>query len=146
MSKVKQSMFPEIERLEINQVNQDISQMIEDINVAINRMCPDGNYIPAKRNFCNILKILSLSIEGLRYLNKNSRGYGVLIISRTEFSTEEKIFIRATYKSRSRDENGRVLEVLTNEKKLYSESLPKIEWNDIKDEFKKTGFRRDIDG
>lgn len=145
--KDKQMMFPEIQRMENDKINHDIASMIDEINIAINRMCPDGSDISLKRNYYNMLKMLSLGIEGMRYLSKNARGYGILMMSRSEFLNEEKIFIRARYKSKNRDENGRVSEILTNEKKLYSESLPKIEWEDEEDfSHKKSGFRKDIDG
>lgn len=146
-NKETQQVFPQVTRIENDKINQDISTIIQEINVAINRLCPDGSNINLKRNYYNILKMLLLGIDGLRYLHKNSKGYGILIMSRTEFTNEEKIFIRARFKSKNRDDSGRVSEVLTNEKKLYSESLPKIDWeNDGLDVTKKPGFRKDIDG
>lgn len=146
---VKQTMFPEIMRIEIDQINKEIDSKVFEITDAIHRLIMMDNNIESKKSCLQTLELLLGGIHGLQHLQESSNSQGVITMTRSESNVVlEKISVKAKSKKNIRDVDGNLIEKVTSDMKIMDSSFKRIDWDKSKSESISENkiTRKDIDG
>jgi len=115
----KQQSFPEISRLEIDQINKKIDKKIAQINESVCRLIITNDDLDSK-NSC--LKTLDLLISGVIALGKiQGKANSKSIVTMTKDSSrisDEKISVRVKSKEFVLDIDGNLIHTLTSDFRL----------------------------
>lgn len=123
----KQTILGGIEEIELEQLQIEIDKLVKSITDKMHSTI-DLSSVCEKRNSIQSLKLILAAISGLKYLRDHSNNQGVVTISRTKFTTNEKIQAKARSKKSIEGPHGKIIERVTSEIKIIDEAFSSISW------------------